>query len=158
VEQQPIETNDQRRPFMPKIAAKASQVQQSVQNYVQRYEYALKEEHVSLGRWPVAWRMRFRRGWGWRDRSGRWMEEDGMGKWLISAPLLGLLVMALWGSYGLWITVVASVPAWVWLLLAIGGGLYIVLGAGLMMLVFYSNRMGFDEPPGVVEPSNESRH
>jgi hypothetical protein len=41
---------------------------------------------------------------------------------VISAPLLGLLVMALWGSYGLWITVVASVPAWVWLLLAIGGG------------------------------------
>jgi hypothetical protein len=32
------------------------------------------------------------------------------------------------------------------------------LHAGLMLLVFYSDRMGFDEPPGLVEPSNESRH
>jgi hypothetical protein len=34
----------------------------------------------------------------------------------------------------------------------------VVLGAGLMALVFYSNRMGFDEPPVIVEPGNESRH
>jgi hypothetical protein len=80
-----------------------------------------------------------------------------MGKWLISAALLGILAIAFWASYGLWIRVVANVPAWVWLLLAIGGGLSIVLGAGLMALVFYSNRMGFDEPPVVVEPGNESR-
>ena len=72
-----------------------------------------------------------------------------MGKWLISAALLAILAIAAWASYGLWIRVVASVPAWVWLLLAIGGGLSIVLGAGLMALVFYSNRMGFDEPPVV---------
>jgi hypothetical protein len=86
-----------------------------------------------------------------------WLEEGGMGKWLISAALLGILAIAFWASYGLWIRVVANVPAWVWLLLAIGGGLSIVLGAGLMALVFYSNRMGFDEPPVVVEPGNESR-
>jgi hypothetical protein len=86
------------------------------------------------------------------------LEEGGMGKWLISAALLGILAIAFWASYGLWIRVVANVPAWVWLLLAIGGGLSIVLGAGLMALVFYSNRMGFDEPPVVVEPGNESRH
>ena len=86
------------------------------------------------------------------------LEEGGMGKWVISATLLGILAVAFWASYGLWIRVVASVPAWVWLLLAIGGGLSIVLGAGLMALVFYSNRMGFDEPPVIVEPGNESRH
>jgi hypothetical protein len=43
-------------------------------------------------------------------------------------------------------------------LLAIGGGLSVALGAGLMALVFYSNRMGFDEPPVIVEPGNESHH
>ena len=78
-----------------------------------------------------------------------------MGKWVISAALLAILAIAFWASYGLWIRVVASVPAWVWLLLAIGGGLSVVLGAGLMALVFYSNRMGFDEPPVIVEPGNE---
>jgi len=81
-----------------------------------------------------------------------------MGKWVISAALLAILAIAFWASYGLWISVVASVPAWVWLLLAIGGGLSVALGAGLMALVFYSNRMGFDEPPVIVEPGNESHH
>jgi hypothetical protein len=80
-----------------------------------------------------------------------------MGKWVISAALLAILAIAFWASYGLWIRVVASVPAWVWLLLAIGGGLSVALGAGLMALVFYSNRMGFDEPPVVVKRGHEPR-
>ena len=52
-----------------------------------------------------------------------WLEEGGWGKWVISAALLAILAIAAWASYGLSIRVVASVPAWVWLLLAIGGGL-----------------------------------
>jgi hypothetical protein len=87
-----------------------------------------------------------------------WLEEAAMGKWVISAALVAILAIAVWASYGLWIRVVASVPGWVWLLLAIGGGLSIVLGAGLMALVFYSNRMGFDEPPVIVERGGESHH
>jgi hypothetical protein len=86
-----------------------------------------------------------------------WLEEGGMGKWVISAALVAILAIAVWASYGLWIRVVASVPGWVWLLLAIGGGLSIVLGAGLMALAFYSNRMGFDEPPVIVERGHEPR-
>ena len=80
----------------------------------------------------------------------------GMGKWLITAIFLALLVAALWVCYVLWTMVVASVPAYVWLLLAIGGVLSIVLGGGLMALVFYSDRMGYDEPPSLVEPSDRS--
>jgi hypothetical protein len=84
---------------------------------------------------------------------GKWI---GMGRWLATATLLGLLVFTLWVSYGLWTMVVATVPAFVWLLLAIGGVLCIVLGGGLMALVFYSNRMGYDEPPRLVGPSDRS--
>jgi hypothetical protein len=80
----------------------------------------------------------------------------GMGRWLVTAMLLGLVVAALWVSYDLWNMVVASVPSFVWLLLAIGSVLCIVLGGGLMALVFYSNRMGYDEPPALVEPSDRS--
>jgi hypothetical protein len=81
---------------------------------------------------------------------------DGMGKWLVTAMLLGFVVAALWVCYDLWTAVVATVPAYVWLLLAIGGVLCIVLGGGLMALVFYSNRMGYDEPPRLVQPSDRS--
>jgi hypothetical protein len=79
-----------------------------------------------------------------------------MGKWLVTAMLAGLVVAALWVSYDLWGMVVASVPAFVWLLLAIGGVLCIALGGGLMALIFYSNRMGYDEPPRLVEASDRS--
>ena len=79
-----------------------------------------------------------------------------MSKWLVTAMLLGLVIATIWVSYDLWIMVVATVPAFVWLLLAIGGVLSIVLGGGLMALVFYSNRMGYDEPPILVEPGERS--
>ena len=141
---------------VPQIAAKARHAQQSVQSQVQRDEYALKRVGVAFAESPLP-------GTFGAEDAGRftiasWLEESGMGKWVISAALLAILAIAFWASYGLWIRVVASVPAWVWLLLAIGGGLSVVLGAGLMALVFYSNRMGFDEPPVIVEPGNESHH
>jgi hypothetical protein len=141
---------------MPQIAAKARHARQSVQSQVQRDGYAVKGEGITFAERPLPG------AFGAEDAGAgaiitSWLEEGGMGKWLISAALLGILAIAFWASYGLWIRVVASVPAWVWLLLAIGGGLSIALGAGLMALVFYSNRMGFDEPPVIVEPGHESR-
>jgi cell division protein FtsL len=36
-------------------------------------------------------------------------------------------------------------------MLALGVFFTILVGAGLMVLVFYSSRAGFDEPPGVVQ-------
>jgi hypothetical protein len=75
----------------------------------------------------------------------------GMGGWLVAAALLGLLVVALWAGYEQWISIVVRVPPWGWVLMAFGGGLSIVVGVGLMWLIFYSSRMGYDEPPQVVE-------
>lgn len=79
-----------------------------------------------------------------------------MGKWLIVAALLALLALALWDGYEQWIQVVVSVPAWGWLIMGLGGGLSIAVGVGLMALVFYSSRRGYDEPPRVVEPDDNS--
>jgi hypothetical protein len=76
----------------------------------------------------------------------------GMGGWLVAAALLGLLAVALWDGYDQWISVVVNVPLWGWVLMALGGGLSVLLGIGLMGLIFYSSRMGYDEPPQVVEP------
>jgi hypothetical protein len=75
-----------------------------------------------------------------------------MGAWLVVATLLGLLIIALWVGYEQWISVVVSVPLWGWVLMALGGGLSILIGVGLMALIFYSSRMGYDEPPQIVEP------
>jgi hypothetical protein len=37
-------------------------------------------------------------------------------------------------------------PAWAWVALAFGVGLSLLVGFGLMALLFYSSRMGYDEP------------
>lgn len=37
-----------------------------------------------------------------------WLEESGMGKWVISAALLAILAIAFWASYGLWIRVLPA--------------------------------------------------
>jgi hypothetical protein len=51
--------------------------------------------------------------------------------------------------------IIVSIPAWGWALMALGGGLSILVGVGLMALAFYSSRMGYDEPPRVIEPGGE---
>jgi predicted membrane protein len=71
-----------------------------------------------------------------------------MGKWLMIAALLGLLALALWVTYREWLLVLdVSMPGWAWGLMAVGVALTIFVGAGLMALIFYSSRMGYDEPP-----------
>jgi hypothetical protein len=42
-------------------------------------------------------------------------------------------------------------PAWDWLMLGLGIFFTLLVGFGLMALVFYSSRAGFDEPPEVAQ-------
>jgi hypothetical protein len=44
-----------------------------------------------------------------------------------------------------------------WLALAGGGVLTFAVGAGLMLLIFYSNRTGFDEQPEIRWPNDADR-
>jgi hypothetical protein len=69
-----------------------------------------------------------------------------MGRWLTIVALLGLLVLAAWVGYRLWTLVEIDMPAWAWAALAFGVGLSLLVGFGLMALLFYSSRMGYDEP------------
>jgi hypothetical protein len=80
-----------------------------------------------------------------------------MRNWLIIAILLLLLAGSLWVGYLQWILIDFEVPVWSWVAMAFAAGLSILLGIGLMGLIFYSSRMGYDEPPQVIEPSDESR-
>jgi hypothetical protein len=72
-----------------------------------------------------------------------------MGKWLIMAALLGLLGLALWVAYREWILVDVEVPTWAWFAMAGGFTISILVGGGLMALIFYSSRKGYDEPPHI---------
>jgi hypothetical protein len=72
-----------------------------------------------------------------------------MGKWLLVAALLGLFGLALWVAYRQWILVDVEVPTWAWFAMAGGVTISILVGGGLMALIFYSSRKGYDEPPRI---------
>jgi hypothetical protein len=68
-----------------------------------------------------------------------------MGRWLMVAALLGLLALSLWVAYRQWVLVDVSLPGWAWAFMGVGVALSILVGVGLMALIFYSSRMGYDE-------------
>ncbi len=76
-------------------------------------------------------------------------------RWLVIAALLGLLGLTFWAAYRQWVLVQVDVPAWAWIALAFGVFLAILVGGGLMALIFYSSRKGFDEPPHRIEPPDQ---
>jgi len=47
------------------------------------------------------------------------------------------------------------VPAWAWLAMGFGAFVCILVGGGLMALIFYSSRKGYDEPPHRIDPPDE---
>jgi cation transporter-like permease len=66
---------------------------------------------------------------------------------LIAVPLLAMLVAAGWFAARAWLTIGGpSVPAAGYAAMALGVGFSLVVGCGLMALVFYSSRHGYDEP------------
>ena len=67
---------------------------------------------------------------------------------LVIILLLAILAGAVFvGHYG-WVSAGDVVmPAWGWLMLGLGVFFTLLVGGGLMALVFYSSREGFDEPP-----------
>jgi len=66
---------------------------------------------------------------------------------LIAVPLLAMLVAAGWFAARAWLTISGPpVPAAGYAAMALGVGFSLVVGCGLMALVFYSSRHGYDEP------------
>jgi hypothetical protein len=65
---------------------------------------------------------------------------------LLVAVLFALLAASLWWAFGLWTSLDdTDLPVGVYVAMA-GGILFsLVVGVGLMALVFYSNRAGYDE-------------
>jgi hypothetical protein len=65
---------------------------------------------------------------------------------LVLLALLALLAAAIYYAYGIWNALeAADLPGWMYAAMA-GGVLFsLLVGCGLMALVFYSSRHGYDE-------------
>ena len=71
-----------------------------------------------------------------------------MRKLVIIVPLIALLAMALWFAIYSWNAIEGPpIPTGGYVAMWLGVAFSIVVGCGLMALVFYSSRRGYDLPP-----------
>jgi hypothetical protein len=81
----------------------------------------------------------------------------GVGSWIILIVLLSLLVATGVVIYFGWtLGNGADVPSSGYAAMALGVIISLVIGFGLMALLFYSSRKGYDEPPVLIVPENDS--
>jgi TRAP-type C4-dicarboxylate transport system permease small subunit len=78
-----------------------------------------------------------------------------LARWLVIALLCAMLVAACVLGYLGWTSTDTSVPASGYVALVLGVVFSLIVGVGLMALVFYSSRKGYDEP-AVLIPEPES--
>jgi uncharacterized membrane protein YoaK (UPF0700 family) len=64
---------------------------------------------------------------------------------ILLLTLSALLAASLYYAYGLWVAVDADMPAGLWIAMILGVLFSVMIGAGLMALVFYSSRRGYDD-------------
>ena len=69
-----------------------------------------------------------------------------MQKAAVILPLLGLLVASIWFAYYVWASDTGPpMPPSGYIAMALGTLFSLVIGIGLMALVFYSHRRGYDD-------------
>ncbi|MGB6536149.1 MAG: hypothetical protein WBF58_09335 [Xanthobacteraceae bacterium] len=75
---------------------------------------------------------------------------------LVAAPLFGLLAAVIWYAARAWLSLGGPpMPTTGYVAMALGIIFSIVVGCGLMALLFYSNRHGYDEPYRVDDEGSE---
>jgi Zn-dependent protease with chaperone function len=79
-----------------------------------------------------------------------------MARFSLAAALLALLAASIWFAFGLWGTAeTAAMPMDGYIAMAVGIFFSIVVGCGLMALVFYSSRHGYDEAASRERPERD---
>src|SRR4051812_1186334 len=83
--------------------------------------------------------------------------QDGkLARWLVIAVLCAMLVGAGTLGYFGWFSTDHDVPASGYIALVLGVVFSLIVGVGLMALVFYSSRKGYDEPVLLIpEPESD---
>ena len=81
----------------------------------------------------------------------------GVGSWIILIVLLSLLVATGVVIYLGWTLANGTdVPTSGYAAMAFGVAISLAVGFGLMALIFYSSRKGYDEPPALIVPGRDS--
>jgi flagellar basal body-associated protein FliL len=81
----------------------------------------------------------------------------GVGSWVVLIVLLLLLVATGVAIYFGWTLANGTdVPTSGYAAMAFGVIISLAIGFGLMALLFYSSRKGYDEPPVLIVPENDS--
>jgi hypothetical protein len=81
-----------------------------------------------------------------------------MRKFLILIPLIALLAAALWFMIYSWNAIEGpAIPTAGYVAMWLGIVFSVVVGCGLMALVFYSSRRGYDVPPRYEAPDERPK-
>jgi hypothetical protein len=72
--------------------------------------------------------------------------DNKLARWIVIAVLCAFLVAACVLGYLGWTSTDTQVPEAGYVALVLGVVFSLIIGAGLMALVFYSSRKGYDEP------------
>jgi len=81
-----------------------------------------------------------------------------MRKFAIILPLIALLVAAVWLAVYTWTSIEGPpIPTGGYVAMWLGIIFSIVVGCGLMALVFYSSRRGYDAPPHYHSPDEHPK-
>jgi len=81
----------------------------------------------------------------------------GAGSWILITVLLCILAgTGVFILFGWQLGGDLSLPEWGYVALGIGVVLSLAVGIGLMALLFYSSRKGYDQPPVVIFPEAEA--
>ena len=79
------------------------------------------------------------------------------GQAIVIGILVALLGASIWYAYEGWaIGENIRLPSYVYAAMALGAAFSIVIGGGLMALLFFSSHRGYDEPPRRIAPRNDS--
>jgi hypothetical protein len=71
--------------------------------------------------------------------------------WMLILLLLAILAGAIFVAHYGWVLAgTVAMPAWGWWMMGFGIFFTLLVGCGLMALIFYSSRAGFDEPPKII--------
>jgi hypothetical protein len=74
-----------------------------------------------------------------------------LGTWVVVGVLSAVLIAAIVLGYLGWTSTDTDVPASGYVAMALGVIFSLVVGFGLMALIFYSSRKGYDEPPVLIQ-------
>jgi hypothetical protein len=70
----------------------------------------------------------------------------------VMAVLFAILGISVWGMISAWTNIEAQMTGHGWTALILGVVFSMIVGCGLMALLFFSSRRGYDEPPKFDRP------